>query len=360
MNTETKVKRPVRTVLIIVTFVFAVAAVAWLSVKIVNKLPNSFASLASLAESVKEYEATNGSDSNSDSNGKMDDMLIVTSDTNVVVAGEQVRLAWTEATTPGSYVFSYGCTDGVAIDLKDGNGERSISCDTNYNLGDVNTVSLSIDSEKERYVDIPYKLAFLATNDLEPRASDDAILTVVNNRIQSGNTEETTTNPEVVTPAPEVVVTTPVVAPTPTTPSTPAPTTPGTPTYTQEFTYEIPVSNPNGRTDLATKFLNIGKIVNNKFVAQAVDNDTSGAVQFEVKNIGTKTSEKWSYTISLPGGTTYESPTQNALKPNERAVITIGFGESDETSYTFNASVKVTGDANSTNNTFKKAVKFTE
>jgi hypothetical protein len=364
MNTETKVKRPVRTVLIIVTFVFAVAAVAWLSVKIVNKLPNSFASLASLAESVKEYESTNGSDSNSDSDGKMNDMLIVTSDTNVVVAGEQVRLAWTEATTPGSYVFSYGCTDGVAIDLKDGSGERSISCDTNYNLGDVNTVSLSIDSEKERYVDIPYKLAFLATNDTEPRASDDAILTVVNNRIQSGKTEETEVTSPAVTPEPEFVVTPPVVNPTPATPTSPsnptAPTTPTKPTYTQEFTYEIPVSNPNGKADLSTKFLNIGKIVNNKFVAQAVDNDSSGAVQFEVKNLGTKTSEKWSYTVSLPSGDTYESPTQNALKPNERAVITIGFGESDETSYTFNVSAKVSGDVSNANNTFKKSVKFTE
>ncbi len=359
MNTETKVKRPVRTVLIIVTFVFAVAAVAWLSVKIVNKLPNSFASLASLAESVKEFESNNASEENSPE--EMKDMLIVTSDTNVVVAGEQVRLAWTEATAPGSYVFSYGCTDGVAIDLKDASGERSISCDTNYNLGDVNTVALSIDSEKERYVDIPYTVAFLATNDTEPRASDDAILTVVNNRIQSssvkeGENEEVTE--EVAETTPEVPVVVTPVTPIPSTPTTP--TTPGKPTYTQEFTYEIPVSNPNGRTDLAAKYLNIGRIVNNKFVAQAVDNDESGAIQFEVKNLGTKTSEKWTYTVSLPTGDTYESPTQAALKPNERAVITIGFGESDETSYTFKVAVKVNGDVSTTNNTFSKAVKFSE
>jgi len=358
MTTETKVNRPVRTVLIIITFVFAVAAVAWLSVKIVNNVPGSFASLASIAESVKQFEADNASDSNTENETR--DMLIVTSDTNVVVAGEQVRLAWTEATTPGSYVFSYGCTDGVAIDLKDANGERSISCDTNYNLGDVNTVALSIDSEKERYVDIPYKLAFLATNDTEPRASDDAILTVVNNRIQAGSTgEETGATPPETTPATDVPVpSVPFATPTPTTPV--VPTTPGTPTYTQEFTYEIPVSNPNGRTDLAVKYLNVGRIINNRFVVQTVDNDASGAIQFEVKNFGTKTSEKWEYTVTLPSGDIYESPMQNALKPNERAVITIGFGESDETSYTFKVAIKVTSDSNRSNNEFSQTVKFTQ
>ncbi len=355
MNTETKVKHPVRTALIIVTFVFAVALVAWLSIKIVNSAPGSFASLASLAESVKEYDANNAEEN---TNNSSNDLLIVTSDTNVVVAGEQVRIAWTEATVSGSYVFSYGCTDGVAIDLRDASGEKSISCNTNYNLGNVNNVSLKIDSEKERYVDIPYTLSFLATNDTEPRASDDAILTVVNNKIQSDEPKEETTIPA---EEPTVAVTpsTPdSVSPTPSTPSTP--TTPTTPTYTQEFTYEIPVSNPNGKTDLATKFLNIGKIVNNKFVVGTVDNDDAGAIQFEVKNFGTKTSEKWTYTVTLPSGGLYESKEQTALKPNERAVITIGFPESTETNYTFKVEITVKNDSNQTNNKFSQAVKFVE
>ena len=353
MNNTTETKRPVRTALILITFVFAIAAVAWLSIKIVNNVPGSFASLASLAETVKDYEANN-----ENVDGPLQDMLIVTSDTNVIVAGEQVRLSWTEATNPGSYVFSYGCTDGVAVDLEDATGVHSISCDTNYNIGNVNTISLKIDSEKERYVDIPYTLAFLGTNDTAPRASDDAILTVVNNRISSTDatevavsetTGEETTEPEIVT------------EPEPETPVTETPTTgtnAGTPTYTQEYTYEIPVSDPNGRTDLAVRYLNVGRIVDNQFVAQVVDNDYSGAIQFEVKNYGTKTSEEWTYSVSLPSGGVYESSEQVALKPNERAVITIGFPESTVTSHNFKVKISLSGDANKSNNSFTQTVNF--
>lgn len=359
MDTEIKKKRPVRTALILATFVFVVAAVALLSVKIVNNVPGSFASLASLAESVKDYqEKVTDTESN-----QPQDMLIVTSDTNVVVAGEKVRLSWTETTSPGSYVFSYGCTDGVAIDIDGTDGARSISCGTNYNLGNVNNVSLKIDSSKARYADIPYTLAFLATSDTEPRASDDAVLTVVNAQI-ADVTVATAPEPEVEVEAevPETVVETPEESTTET-PDISVPTTPSTPTiptYTQEYTYQIPVSNPNGRTDLATRYLNVGRIVNNTFVAQTVDNDLSGAIQFEVKNLGTKTSGDWTYSVTLPSGGVYESVKQDALKPNERAIITIGFPDSTVLTHDFVVKITTANDSASLNNSFTQKVNFVE
>lgn len=344
MTNTTDTKHPVRTALILITFVFAIAAIAWVSIKIVNNVPGTFASLASLAETVKEY------DTSTDENASQD-MLIVTSDTNVVVAGESVRLSWTETTTPGSYVLSYGCTDGVAIDLQDTSGSRSISCDTNYNLGNSNSVSLRIDSEKSRYVDIPYTLSFLATNDTAPRASDDAILTVVNSQIASIDDSDTESET-----AEEESESTPTETPVDSTPNTNP--TPTTPTYTQEFTYQIPVSDPNGRIDLGTRYLNVGRIVGNQFIAQVVDNDLSGAIQFEVKNFGTKTSNKWTYTVTLPSGGIYESSEQTALKPNERAVITIGFPESTVRSHEFEVTITTTGDVNRNNDDFSQSVAF--
>lgn len=361
MNTETK-KRPIRTAAITVGFIGMIILIAWLSITIVKNVPGSFASLASLAESVRTFDAAQQEVASDDeatiNTNRQNNMLVVTSDTNVIGTGEEVRLSWSDASTNGSFVFSYECTDGVAIDIQDEAGDRSISCDTNYNLGDVTNITLNVDSEKERFVDIPYALSFLGTNDTSPRATDQAILTVINEDItltggsiteaeEPAETIETPVDPtpEVSEPEIETPVTTPV-----------DPTT--GPEFTQQFTYEIPTSNPNGRVDLATRFLDSGVIENNRFVSQTIDNDDSGALQFEVKNFGTKTSEEWTYEVTLPSGGLYESADQVALKPNERAVITIGFPASTLTSHDFVVRIRTSEDALLANDRFTETVAF--
>lgn len=354
MNTETK-KRPVRNAAIVVGFIGMIILIAWLSIMIVKNVPGSFASLASLAESVRTFDSSEQAMESDDeaTNTNRQNMLVVTSDTNVIGTGDEVRLSWTDASSKGSFVFSYECTDGVAIDIQDAEGNRSISCDTNYNLGDVNNVSLIIDSEKERFVDIPYTLSFLGTNDATPRATDEAIITVVNDSVSLTDTividEVIETTENVVTESEsEAVVSTPATEPVTTTPE-----------FTQEFTYTIPVSDPNGRVDLATRFLDSGAITGNSFVSQIIDNDESGAIQFEVKNFGTKTSEEWTYEVVLPSGGSFNSEDQAALKPNERAVITIGFPPSSLTSHDFVVRIRTAEDATSINNRFVETVSFT-
>jgi subtilase family serine protease len=120
--------------------------------------------------------------------------------------------------------------------------------------------------------------------------------------------------------------------------------------------YEIPVSNPRGFTDLQTAFLNVGEIRNNTFTVTSLREERDGAFQFSVKNIGTKTSERWTYTVELPDGDSYTSSSQAPLKPNERAVITIGFAVPGISVHTFEVDVDVDDDRNRNNNSFERRV----
>lgn len=364
MNTETK-NRPVRKAAAIIGFAALLVLIAWLSIVIVKNVPGSFASLASLAESVRSFDASRIEDASDDEamtdSTNVNDMLIVTSDTNVIETDGDVRLSWTDASTQGSFVFSYACAEGVAVSIIETDGVRDINCDTNYNLGNVNNITLNIASEKERFVDIDYSLSFLTTDDTEPSATTDSVITVVNDSVALSFAPEETPpiEEEVIEPIDIVESEIPVVAEVPveTTP-TETPMTGTGEGFTQEFTFTIPVSDPDGRTDLSTRFIDTGRISNNTFVAGTIDNDETGAIQFEVKNLGTKTSEEWTYSVTLPSGGKVDSADQDPLKPNERAVITIGFPASSVTSHDFYVTIETESDNTSLNNQFIQTATF--
>lgn len=191
--------------------------------------------------------------------------------------------------------------------------------------------------------------------DLADNSDDDENEVVV---VEEGDDEET---PE---ETPEVEEEeTPVVTPTPTgsdnkpTPTTPKPTTPVL--YRPVVTYTIPVSNPNGYTDLLATFVAVGEMTSQeRFVAaKHLEEDEDSAMQFKVTNIGTKTSGEWYFAARLPDGDTINSLPQRALKPNETATLTITFegvdGRKDRV-----VGVDVTGgnDVNPRNNGFRVTV----
>jgi hypothetical protein len=351
MNNETSEKKDsILKILAIAGFLGIIVLIAWASVQLVSVAPSAFSSLASLAESVNEA-------GNTDNQEREIGALVVTSDTLLANAGDAVAINWNTVDASGSYVFSYQCTDGVAIDLQNESGLQSIQCANNYNIGDVDSTTIIIDSEKNRYTDITYSVSFLGTNDTRPRAIGSATLTVLNDDMANEfavndepqpdeNNSDATTTPE----------SQPTSSPTPPEPN--VPTTPVIPEYIQEYTYAIPASNPAGKTDLAARYLFVGEIINNQFVPGAIIENESGAIQFEVKNFGTKTSSSWSFTVSLPGDGEYESATQLPLKPNERAILTVGFTGADVNSHTFEVEVDVTGDSNLNNNEFSHRVTF--
>lgn len=323
--------------------------VAWLAIQLVHLFPGAVTSLASLAEGVNQYQETI-----IDTNPDLGE-LTLTSNTSLLNTGEDVTIAWSEVNARGSFTFTYDCIDGVAVDQVTDTGLRPIDCGTNYNLGDSNNITLSIESEKNRYADVPYTVAFLRTSDTQPIAAGSNSVTLVNtdinNQFTFGEIEETPTVSE------EIIEEVPAETETPATnPTTPA--APPAPTFTQEFVYTIPVSDPDGFTDLGVSYVGVGEVINNSFVPGIVSTQNDGAIQFVVKNFGTKTSRDWTFSIELPNGDTYESPTQDELKPNERAVLTIGFPAGDESLHTFEVEIEESTDRNSRNDSFDQTVAF--
>lgn len=141
---------------------------------------------------------------------------------------------------------------------------------------------------------------------------------------------------------------------------TPTPTPKPTPVqYKTVVTYKKPVSDPKGYTDLAVAFGAVGEMTSNdRFVpAKYLSEDERSAMQFQVKNIGTKTSGEWRFSARLPDGSTVNSLPQRPLLPNETATLTIAFdgveGNKDRT-----VGVDVIGgnDINPNNNGFRVTV----
>lgn len=342
-NREQKQKDGIMKSLAIVGFIGLIIVIAWLGIQLVKVLPSAFSSLASLADSVYSYD-TRGLTTESSKSTASDD--------------ESVTISWNVPKRTGTFAFSYQCTEGLAIDMRDSLGAiKALNCDTNYNIGSVSAVDIIASSEKNRFTDLKYRIDFIPSGKEAPLMSDEGTITIVNATISAAGTTDVpaaTTTPATTTPVvteKPATTTKPVV----TTPVKPAP---AKPVYTQKPVYSLPTSDPNGFTDLVAASLGNGTIVGGVFKnTGTIDNDTTGAIQFEVKNIGTKTSDTWTYTAKLPNGETYSSPTQKALKPNERAVITLGFTISDETgAKRYKVEVTVTPDRNQKNNDFESTV----
>ena len=151
--------------------------------------------------------------------------------------------------------------------------------------------------------------------------------------------------------------------------NTPAASVPSTsyvpqePRFIETITYSVPTSDPKGYVDLATKIVAVGHLTTKgDFVAGAnMDNDTRGAFQFEVRNIGTKTSDKWDFAAKLTSGKTYNAPTQLPLKPQERVVFTIGYDNVGEDGINLiGVTVKSDEDKKNENDSFTWAVSVVE
>ncbi len=351
MNGDQKKDSAIKT-LAIIGFTALIVCGVWLAVQVVQVAPTAFTSLASLADDVYGPKETS-------------ELTVVTSK-NVVNNEETFELRWTELATVGEYQFTYTCTDGVQVWNVYATGDReSITCEQPYALDGNGVASLKVVSDSQRFIDINYTLVFVPEDESKAKISDINQITVVNASIPQGGlvagandeeeTEETETEP-VVEPETDVTTQEESDMATETTPPVPAPT----PEPEYVFTYELPESDPNGFVDLDVDYLGVGHLINETFIPRAtIDNDAQGALRFSVKNIGTKTSEDWTYEVELPNGTTYESPRQNGLKPQETATIVLGFSVVETGFKSFSGEVNADDDLSNANNRFAWSVGVT-
>ncbi len=307
----------------IVGFIVLIIFGVWLAVKIVSYVPSAFSSLASLADSVYNYDR--------------DENIIVLNENNLYNTSEAFTLSWSPLRRPGTYTFSYACTDGLSVDVRVASDILALACGTPFLIDGATQLELSVESEKNRFTDIPYTITYTKNGESEVTNSVTKNITVVNATIPVVAVVGDLPKPE-----------TPVVKPS--SPTAKPTYVAQTPTRTITKTVlAAPVSDPKGTIDLKVTFLGSGTLSGSTFTkATKIDNDTHGAIQFEIKNIGTKTAEDWSYVANLPADITYTSGDEKALKPNERAIITLGF---DGLTKTGTEKVDVTVTAKSDKNT---------
>jgi hypothetical protein len=338
MNETHDAKTAVIKTLAIVGFLAIALALIWTLVQGVRFVPGAFASLASIAESIQNYRPITE--------------LSVATEKSIVNSNESFQLNWTDMKRHGTYHFSYTCTEGVSLNVRGGDGDLvTIPCTEKLSLPeDVHGLFVSIESEKSRFSDVAFSVAFETENG-ETLVERTGKITVVNATIPAvaENIPET---PAVV----EKPVSKPVTKPT----QVAAPIV-ATPVVTHTEVSYIPQSYTNGFTDLSTTFLGVGTMHGNVFTPSAnYDRSERGGLKFEVKNIGTKTSDTWTFTATLPSGVTYTSDKQVALKPNEKVVFTLGFtmDESDKAkTTTLKVDTDVKNDTNSKNDSFSWSVK---
>lgn len=335
MNSETSTKRDkLNHALSVIGFLAVIIFIAWCAIQIVRIAPSAFNSLASLSQGINQYRDSLQPDA--------DGPLVIQSETASTTSGTPIELSWKRDGRLGRYAFSHSCRDGMTVELVDTEGLRALSCGTRYDLGDIDTITIIVNSETEPIVEMPYIISFMRTNDTEPVRVGESTVTVVNDEVAMH--EETPTEGSVLGESDDTSKEdTPVVV---TKPSTPTPV------------YTLPTSDPNGYSDLKTTFIATGRIVGGKFVKDSLKQNEEGALQFEIQNIGTKLSEKWSYSVLLPDSETYTSPLQAPLMPTERVIISIGFPTDNDSSHAFAVVVAEASDKNLTNNTFRQVTKL--
>jgi hypothetical protein len=329
---------PFLTVVLIITII----ALAWLSIRLINIMPGAFSSLASLAETVRQEPVNDGGE-DLDSNDTDLSYIRVNSDTNMIDVGEDILITWDNLGRDGKYVFSYRCAEGLSLESYNTAEDRItlLDCAVEYETDESDELIIQAQSEKNRLTTVDYTINFIPENSTIASATGNDSFVVINDNIgDDTNTNEEEVEEEPVEEAGEETVPEPEVS------------------YEPEYSYIIPVSDSNGRTDLAVRFLQTGRIVGDRFIPGAIERDENGAIQFEVKNYGTKTSGDWSYRLNLPIGGDFEAEDQEPLKPNERAVITIGFTADDDSRHEFIVRIDESSDQNSLNDAFRQTVRF--
>lgn len=319
-------KTPIIKALAVAGLLCLIVVLAWLAIQIVGIFPQALNSFASTAQSVYNYNPTKPV------------TLEISSSQTLINSGEQVTLTWNKIDLAGNYTFSFTCQEGVSLDVSSSETSfKDLACGQPYTIDAKNSLTLEAHGDKNRFSEVAYAISFFRPNSETAAAVHNGSFTIINAALQTTATSTpdnegtaTSTDQSVVVatttpstkpepePVPEVVVT-----PTPVKPvATPVVVAPQKPVYT----YGIPVSQPNGFIDLAVTYIGIGpkeNLVQTPYGFLTANQPS--VIKFSVLNLGTKTSNDWSFTIDLPGEGTYRSGPQLPLKPNERALLTVAF-----------------------------------
>ncbi len=317
-----------------ISLVVVLLILAWSTTQVVKLFPSAVSSLASIADTVYNY------DTNKE--------FKVMTDRPTLKSGETLVVWWNKEVRSGTFAFTYTCKEGVAIDLKTEEKDfTSVACGQTHDLGLIEHIELKINSEKIPFVETEFNIAYIKKNEIASTTSVTKTVSVTNDMVKDDEKEDNDTED----------IKKPAATSTKSTSTKPIASKPTKPEIT--YTYEMPVSKPNGFTDLLLSNLIIGTKNNAGIFVKtnSITKNKEGAIQFTVHNIGTKTSDTWIFETKLPGDVDFISSNQAPLKPNERATITLSFPSIKDTDLQkIKVTIKTKRDTNEKNNALEQTV----
>lgn len=337
-NTSHQKKESILRTLAVLGLVALILLIAWLSVQIVRVAPTAFSSLASLAEGLQSYDT----ETNEIVTEPTMVPLVVAAPDGDVETDQPITIAW-DRQENATYSFSYECTEETSVSLLTEEGLKELVCNERYDLGTADSAELVIVSDLES-TSLTYNVTEFMTGADESLQTTSNTFAVVNRSLLAAVAGESTT----ATSTEEAVETEPEAE------TADEPVSPSEPETT--FTFAVPVSDPNGFVDLSTRFISVG---DDDGITDTLERNAGGILFFEVHNIGTKTSDRWRFTVELPGGGIYRSDSQLPLKPNEKATLALTVETDNDSNHNFEVEIDTDEDRVSSNNSFTERVRLT-
>jgi len=285
--------------LAVVGFIAILLVGLWGTVQVVKLAPRVFSNLASVTSFTSVFVPK--------------ETITINTPNSLISSGTTFELMWNHVGKPksGAYTFAYACKEGLSFQIpKEGEAPEEILCDSPFTFSYENTsLFLTPISAVTRFVDVPIIITSL--NELgESTTLDDSFLTVVNESVSGSSL-----------PLPESETA----------------NTQNQLTQGKKKDEVFPISDSrsssdaNGRVDLKVNIINTGTVGSDgTFTATSSINFTGkGAIQFSVTNIGSKTSDNWTFNAVLPTFPMhiFHSTNQKALAPGDRIDFTLGFDQ---------------------------------
>ncbi|MBI2618199.1 hypothetical protein HYW58_01980 [Candidatus Kaiserbacteria bacterium] len=285
--------------LAVVGFLAVLSLGLWGTVQVVRLTPAIFSSLAAVTTTLTSVFIP-----------RHEEITINTPD-SLILTGNVFELTWSYRNKPVNvlYTFSYACEEGFSFELSNNGGVyEAVPCDAPFSFtSDTDVLRLIPLSKDKRLIEVPVIISSVRESG-DIAASRELTLTIANEfSSESGSTKSTGAGQAASVAAGERTDT---IFP---------------------ITDSRTTSNPLGEPDLTVSALRIG-IINseNEFVpADSVRVSDRAAVRFEVSNIGTKTSDNWTFNAVLPTFPMhiFHSTSQQTLAPGERIEFTLGFDQ---------------------------------
>lgn len=296
-----------RRILAVFAFVVVIALGIFGSLALASAVPGAFSGIASAIGSVFTPGDSSDTDTNEGTTPNDNEEITLSAPKVTVNEGASFTISWdhAEKTTEGVYTVRYNCVEDITFSFPTQSGSQTdVACDTAFNVGEATSVSVTPSSDEgEGENEVTFRVDYTPNGESVSTVSGEDTVTVARTDTTTGTGGGTGTTGSGGT------VTTPI---------------PGT---------GIGVSDPNGFVDLSVSLRAVG-VVNrstNQFFAVAIPSRSSFneriAIQFEVRNNGTRTSPTWRFSANLPTAQNffYNSPTQSALRPGESIVYTLAF-----------------------------------